>query len=235
MGPTGKPNASQRAVHVLDRGALLHEPGRLVHVGGQGAARVEAGAVADHDHVLAQAAAEGHGRGQSTRASVDGVTTTSSSGILWTGEKKCMPTTRRRPARGRRDLGDGHRRGVGGEDAGLGGGRLHLGEHAPLELQVLEDRLDDEIRALEARVVEGRRQAVHPLAELEAGEATRACAALRARSAPSASPLPSDSRLVSLRRTATPTSAAAPAMPAPMRPAPTTPSFPTSIAFVPSG
>src|SRR6185436_12428062 len=64
-GPHGKAEVGHGPVHGLDAGALFQEAHGLVDVGRQGARGVEPRPVPDHDHVLAQAAAEGHrgGRG----------------------------------------------------------------------------------------------------------------------------------------------------------------------------
>src|SRR3954454_1408002 len=76
---------------------------------------------------------------------------TSSRGILATGLKKCMPTTRSGwrlgpgVAAGLGDAGDGDRRGVGGEDQPLGRHRLGLAQDGVLDREVLEDRLDHEV------------------------------------------------------------------------------------------
>ena len=76
---------------------------------------------------------------------------TSTSGILSTGLKKCMPTTRSALRRLGADAGDRQRRGVGGED----GVRRHvlrrLGEDLLLDAQVLDDRLDHQVDPREAR------------------------------------------------------------------------------------
>ena len=44
-------------------------------------------------------------------------------------------------------------------------------EDAPLQLEVLEHRLDDEVGPAEAGVVEGGRHALHPLLDVERGQA----------------------------------------------------------------
>jgi hypothetical protein len=51
-------------------------------------------------------------------------------------------------------------RGIGGEQGMLGDARLHLGEQTLLELGLLRDRLDDEVRASQTLAVRVRDQAV---------------------------------------------------------------------------
>ena len=89
----------------------------------------------------------------------------------------------------------------------VGGGGLDLGEHAPLQLEVLEHRLDDEVGPPEARVVEGGREALHPLVDLERVRRPALPPLLDRSRARSARPRPRASCDASLSRTRTPTSA----------------------------
>ena len=80
----------------------------------------------------------------------------STSGILSTGEKKCMPTKSSGRSTAAGELGDRQRRGVRGEQRVGVHDVLHLAEHAGLERRVLEDRLDHGVAAGQVGRVGGR-------------------------------------------------------------------------------
>jgi hypothetical protein len=61
--------------------------------------------------------------------------------------------------------------GVGGEDARLGRGGLHVGEEPALEIEVLRNRLDDHVGAMKPGEVRGP---AHPREHLLPARAGRA-------------------------------------------------------------
>ena len=157
-------------VERLDRDALVEHPRRLVHVRGEGAARVEPGAVADDDDVLAEAAAELHRRGESRGAGLGGDHDLEERHLVH-GREEVHPEHLLRPPAPVRDVADRDRRRVRREHALLAGRPLRLREDTALEVQVLEHRLDHEVGAPEAAVVERRRDPVEALLQVEARQA----------------------------------------------------------------
>jgi hypothetical protein len=168
------------------------------------------------------------------QASVCEVTTTSSSGIFSTGEKKCMPRTRegRRASRAISPIGseevllaNTHSSGV---SASVSASTLRFSSTSsktasitrsawrkPVGSVVTERRSSRFATPRRSRLPR-RRRSSNP---------SYACFTAR----------PSASGAASLRRTTAPASAAEAAMPAPMSPAPTTASLSIAVAEVPSG
>jgi len=81
-------------------------------------------------------------------SSVDGVRTTSTSGITATGLKKWNPTTRSGCLR-RAPMLHGQRRGIGREDRRLRDVLLDLGENCLLRPELFEDGLDHPVAVRE--------------------------------------------------------------------------------------
>ena len=102
--------------------------------------------------------------------------------------------------------------------------RFDLCEYPVLEREVLEHRLDDEIGRLEPRVVRRSADEAHVVVELLSRDLP-AREALLSTPRMDASPFPMRAVSVSLRRTNVPCCTAIDAMPAPMNPAPSTPSL----------
>ena len=106
-----------RLVDVLGaRDALLDHADRLEPEDEAQAARREARRVLHDDHGLAHALADAPRRVDDRVGVVASVRTISSSFIMWTGLKKCMPTTRSGARLACRDLRDGQRGRVRRED-----------------------------------------------------------------------------------------------------------------------
>ena len=232
-GPDRKAEVGHRAVERVDRGALLQHARRFVHVRGERAARVEAGPVPHHDHVLSHAPAEA-GRGRHRERLGLGCHHHFEQRHLRHRREEVHAQHAPRPPAALRDLADRDRRGVAREHGGLRDHALDLGQHAPLQLQVLEHRLDHQVGASEAAEVEARRDPVHALAHLAQRQAS-ALAALVVDAARLLEPAPERLERGVLDRTATPASAATHAIPEPISPAPSTPSLRTSRGGVPSG
>ncbi len=161
QGPDGPAPEHEGAVDLGDRHALGDEEGGFVQVGAEDAARVETDAVVDDDDGLALPLAERHGgrhRGGRTRRGADDLEQRH-----FVHRAEIMhPHDVLGAAGAGGDLRDGQRRGVRGEDGVGAGNRLDLGEHATLEGEVFEDRLDDDVGAREARVVGRGRDPAEP-------------------------------------------------------------------------
>ena len=148
---------------------------------------------------------------------------TSTSGILWTGLKKCIPTTRSRcgvlapmPAIESDEVFEAR-------TAPSAHVLRRLGEDLLLDAQVLDDRLDHQVAPAEARVVEGRQEEAHLAPRLGSGRAAAARTCLLKSCAACCMPLARASSSTSFMRTGSSVSAAMSwAMPPPITPAPST-------------
>ena len=108
----------QRLVDVARRrDAFLQHAERLVADAGVDARGDEAGRLADQDGLLAHALRDTLDRLERRRVRVSSARTISTSFILCTGLKKCMPATRPGVRVEAGDLGDAQRGRVGGEIA----------------------------------------------------------------------------------------------------------------------
>ena len=158
--PHGEAECLQRLVDLLGQSARIEQEVHLPEIGVQHAVADEAVAYAGDHADLLDLLRDAEARGQHVRARSCAPRTISRSLVTLAGLKKCSPTTSpgRRVTAG--DLVEVERRGVGGED----GARLGLGverlEHPPLDLHVLEHRLDHEIRT--GDVVVGKRALDEP-------------------------------------------------------------------------
>ena len=231
-GPTGKPKrVIARSTSSIGGAFLEHAPPRSCRARGPGWR--SPGPSRDHDHVLAEPASERH-RGRDRPGAVSGDDDLEQRHLLDRREEVHAEDALRPPAP-RAAISP-----MGIDEVLLAktasGASPPPPRRAPaLEVEVLEDRLDHEVGAPEAAVVERPRERRALPLELAAvrlpplAAAPRRCLAhvrARARCA---------SKVVSLRRTCRPRVRRGPAMPAPMRPAPTTPSLRTCGLALPGG
>ncbi len=129
----------------------------LGSVGSQGARCVEAGSVADNDHRLPLAPADFHGQGDGLVGRLLGDDHLEQRHLLDRREVVHADDIAR-PPRLRGDVGDGDRRGIGGEDRLAAGRIFDRGKDRLLQGEVLKDGLDDEAGALHVGDLGGRRE-----------------------------------------------------------------------------
>src|SRR5215471_1471443 len=136
-------------VQLLDVSAFGQKVRRFVHVRSDDPGGVKADAVVDDDHRLALLPSHVDTGGdhpvRRLRRGDD-----LQQRHLWNWAEVVHSDHVLRPLCPFRDLGDRQRRGIRGEDAIIPGDRLHVAQHVLLEAQVLEDRLDDQVRVAKA-------------------------------------------------------------------------------------
>ena len=152
IGPDREAEVEHRLVDRVDRDALVeHAPG-LVHVRRRGCGWRRSPARRSRRSPSCPAAGRTRPPSRSPPARVRGVTITSSSGILCTGEKKCMPSTRSGRGDAVGDLRDRDRARVASRRSPSAGSTASTSvEHLVLEREILEHRLDHERHAGRSR------------------------------------------------------------------------------------
>src|SRR4051794_30610883 len=148
------PEIDHRFVERLDRVPFLEQKAGFVHVRPEDAIDDETGSVVAVDDGLAQLAREVRDRDHrdvgslcaaddfDERHAVDGVEEVHAGDVLGMHGL-------------RGDVGDGNGRGVGREDGAGSGSRFKFAEHLALDVDVFDDRLDDELAAFESAPVGG--------------------------------------------------------------------------------
>ena len=155
IGPTGKPNSTSAPSMASIAAPSSSRRTGFVYVGREDPVGVEAGRVVHDDHRLATACRRRRRSSMTSRLVSAASTMTSSSGILCTGEKKCIPSTRS----GRDDASAIRAIGIvlvfDAKIACSAGLPLPLrADDLMLDGEILEHRLDHEIDVAEARVVD---------------------------------------------------------------------------------
>ena len=158
-GPHGPAELLHRLVDVLEVSAVAKQGGEAEDVGEDDPVHQEARAVA-HDHRLLP-----QGQGVAHRAPDRGIARLRAADDLHQrhavyGVEEVHAAEVLRAGQRLRQQIDGDGRGVGGEDGVAADLRLHLGQHHVLDLEILDDRLDDQVDAPEVSVAQGRRDLV---------------------------------------------------------------------------